>query len=80
MEELQSTVSIAGAIVSMTLRKYVFEDSVLSKVEFEDLYRDQDSHNYVEVLYQLYVYVQGQKGNHDIVEVCGLERDRGTVG
>jgi hypothetical protein len=25
------------------------------------------------------VYVQGQKGDHDIMDVCDLERDRGEV-
>lgn len=71
----------------MTLWKYVYEDSILSKVEFENLHGVKIviimivrvAGSVVGVLYQLYVYVQGQESDRDIVDVCNLERDRGTV-
>lgn len=64
----------------MTLRKYVYEDSILSKVEFENKVTYTEikiviiiivnvAGSAVKVLYRLYVYVQRQKGDHDIVNV-----------
>ncbi len=65
----------------MTLRKYVYKDSVLSKVKFENKVTYTEikiviimivnvARSVLGVLYQLYIYVQGQRGYHDIADVC----------
>lgn len=79
IEELQSTVSIAGATVSMTLRKYVYDDSVLSKVVFENKVTYTEikiiimnvAGSVVGVLYQLYVLCSRTKERS---RYCGCMR------